>query len=292
MTDHPNDVAARQAASMYPDMTTHAPANDSGRTTSSSAGSDARTPAARPTPPATSASPRDLPWERMYPEMKRDEGAVTSAAVNADAKPTQDESKFDTMYGDMHREPEQPDVTVDELVAQPLTDADRMYPDGGCPLESADDYDQQTLSEPFDTLQMQARFDGNEEEAAILAEGRQQAAAVLHGMAVPSEAAREIAGELEFWNARWIKGDLPGLDEMDSTRQKTEASLRKEWGPKYNANVQLARQAYQEAAKQLPWLRNLVEDAGAGNSAALLRHFATIGLNNARNRRGSGGNRK
>lgn len=290
MTDHPNDVAARQAASMYPDMATPAPVSDSGRITSPAAGSDARAPAARPMP-ATSALPRDLPWERMYPEMKP-VGAVTPSAVSADAKPAQEGSKFDAMYGDMHQERPQPDVTVDELVAQPLTDADRMYPDGGHALESAADYDQQTLSEPFDTLQMQARFDGNEEEAAILAEGRQQAAAVLHGMAVPSEAAREIAGELESWNARWIKGDLPDLDEMDSTRQKTEAALRREWGPKYNANVQLARQAYQEAAKQLPWLRNLVEDAGAGNSAALLRHFATIGLNNARNRRGSGGNRK
>lgn len=265
MTHQTNDEIA---ATLYPDMAAAKPAADS------------------------AAQARDLPWERMYPEMKRDAGGVTPAAVSADAKPTQDGSKFDAMYGDMHREPSQPDVTVDELVAQPLTDADRMYPDGGHALESAADYDQQTLSEPFDTLQMQARYDGNEEEAAILAEGRQQAAEVLHGMAVPSEAAREIAGELESWNARWIKGDLPGLDEMDSTRQKTEAALRREWGPKYNANVQLARQAYQEAAKQLPWLRNLVEDAGAGNSAALLRHFATIGLNNARNRRGSGGNRK
>lgn len=291
MTDLPNDVAARQTASMYPDMATPAPANDSGRTTSPSACSDARTPAARPTLPATSGSPRDLPWERLYPEMKQ-AGAETRTAANVDSKPAQDGSKFDAMYGDMHRERQQPDVTVEELVAQPLTDADRMYPESGHALESAGDYDQQTLSEPFDTLQMQARYDGNEEEAAILAEGRQQAAEVLHGMAVPSEAAREIAGELESWNARWIKGDLPGLDEMDSTRQKTEAALRREWGPKYNANVQLARQAYQDAAKQLPWLRNLVEDAGAGNIAALLRHFATIGLNNARNRRASGSNRK
>jgi|GEM_PF-5795440 len=270
MTHQTND---EMAASLYPDMAAAKPEADN-------------------VPPA-----RNLPWERMYPEMK-EQPAVAAPAANAaiaqnvEEAPRLDGSKFDAMHGHMHRETRQPELTVDELVAQPLTDADRMYPEGGRHLESAAEYDQQTLSEPFDTLQMQARYDGNEEETAILAEGRQQAAEVLHGMAVPSEAARGIAGELESWNVRWIKGDLPDLDEMDSTRQKTEAGLRKEWGAKYNANVQLARQAYQEAAKQLPWLRNLVEDAGAGNSAALLRHFATIGLNNARNRRGSGGNRK
>lgn len=196
------------------------------------------------------------------------------------------------MYGDAASAPARPVTTAEEMVAEPTGDADRMYPEGGHPLDSAEAYSSTALSEPFDALSTNARHDGDADEAAILAEGRQQAAALLHEMAVPSETASGIARELDTWNTRWIKGELADDAELTLSRKSAEDTLREEWGSKYAARIELAQQAYKEASKRLPWLRNLVEECGAGNSAALIRHFATVGLNNARNRRVSGKNRR
>lgn len=249
--------SAEAAARMYPDMASEPPA-------------PARSPSA-----ATSTTPTGAKRKQAHDPTERDSS-----------------TPWDAMYGDSPREAPGPAPTADDLVAEPLSDADRVHPEGGRPLDTADAYNNHTLGEFFDALARDARHDGDTEEAAILAEGRQQAAALLHEMAVPTETASGIARELDTWNSRWIKGELADDDELTASRKSAEDVLREEWGSKYAARIELAQQAYKEAAKRLPWLRNLVEECGAGNSANLIRHFATVGLNNARNRRGTGKNRR
>lgn len=244
----------------------------------------------KPAAPAP-ASSDTKPWDAIYGDSMAEKKPDAPGAATMPPPRTVQDSPFDAIYGDAHREPAPEQFSVEQLLAEPQSVADAIYPEGGRPLDSADDYSRQALSEGFDAIQTQARHDQNAEETAALDAGRQEAAALLHEWAVPSEAARGIALELDGFNRRWINGDLPTDDELDSSRQKTENALRKEWGPKYDANVELARQTYKEAAKRLPWLRNLVEDTGAGNSPMLIRHFATVGLKNARNRRGTGKNR-
>lgn len=248
---------AETAARLYPDMAAEPPA-------------PARSPSA-----ATSTTPTDAKRKQAHDPTARDSS-----------------TPWDAMYGDSPREAPGPAPTADDLVAEPLSDADRVHPEGGHPLDTADAYNNYALGEFFDALARDARHDGDTEEAAILAEGRQQAAALLHEMAVPAETASGIARELDTWNSRWIKGELADDDELTASRKSAEDVLREEWGAKYAARIELAQQAYKEAAKRLPWLRNLVEECGAGNSANLIRHFATVGLNNARNRRGTGKNRR
>ncbi len=232
----------------------------------------------------------------MYPSMNDPTPEAAVPVVNALTQNLEHAegrllTSAERMYGDSNAPQPLPEVTVEQLTAEPLSAADLMYPDGGKALESVQDYDQQTLRESFESFEFKARHDGNDADSAALEAGRLQAATALHEMAVPSEAAHAIAGELEGWHSRWMANDLPDLDQMDATREQTEAALRKEWGPEYSANLELARSAYKDAAKRIPWLRNLVEEAGAGNSAALLRQFAKIGLSSARNRRGTVGNR-
>ncbi|PZO66273.1 MAG: hypothetical protein DI635_01280 [Pseudoxanthomonas suwonensis] len=201
-------------------------------------------------------------------------------------------SSFDATYDGAHRDPAPPQLSVQQVVSEQQSAADSMYPEGGQPLDTAEAYSREALGEGFDGVLTQARHDQDVAEEAALAEGREQASALLAEWQVPGETARGIALELDGFNQRWIKGDLPTDEALEAGREKTENTLRKEWGPKYDANVELARQAYKDAAKRLPWLTNLVEDTGAGNSPALIRHFATVGLKNARNRQGSGRNRR
>ncbi len=283
MTNHPDDPTARHAAAMYPDMESPKSADAPRRTATSQTATVTRGPAAQPTAPTA-------PWERLYA------GTMAPAAAAAWTAPphrhTHAASDFDAMFDGAHREVEPPQLSVQQVVTEQQSAEAALYPEGGQPLDSAEAYSRDALRDGFDGVLTQARHDQDTAEEAQLAEGREQAAALMDEWKVPSETACDIARELDTFNRSWMKGELPTDKDLASTRQKGEALLRKEWGAKYEANVQLARQAYQEAAKRLPWLRNLVEDTGAGNSSALIRHFATVGLKNARNRHGAGGIRK
>lgn len=317
--NHSDDATARRAAALYPDMGSPAPLDTPMRSTTSPAGTATRGGTSRPTAPASDATERHaralysdmaedqkpatqtasaMPWNRMHGHsMPRAAPSAPSPSPAPQQTRTAQQAQrtgpdFDAMFDGAHRAAEPPQLSVQQVVTEQQSAADSMYPEGGQPLDSAEAYSREALGEGFDGVLTQARHDQDATEEAALAEGREQASAILAEWQVPGETARGIALELDGFNQRWIKGDLPSDEELESSRQKGEDALRKEWGPRYDANVELARRTYKEASKRLPWLTNLVEETGAGNSPELIRHFATVGLKNARNSPGSGRNRR
>lgn len=175
----------------------------------------------------------------------------------------------------------QPSVTVDDLVHAELDHGERIYSMGGQVLEDAAQYDGRILAGTFEPLEGQARVSNETADAEALAEGRRQTAALLHEWSVPVHEAQGIASELRDWHERLVKGSVPDAEQVEQDRERTTALLHREWGSRCAANLALARQAYESAARRMPWLRDLME-AGAGNSPQILRHFAAIGLRNAR----------
>lgn len=321
MTNHPDDATARHAAALYPDMDSPAPLDAPVRTTAPPAGTAIRGSTSRLNAPVSDATERcarslypdmtedqkpptrtasAMPWNRMHghsmartaPSAPSPSPSPTTQQTRTAQQAPRTGSDFDAMFDGAHREADPPQLSVQQVVTEQQSAEAALYPEGGQPLDSAETYSREALGEGFDGVLAQARHDQDAAEETALAEGREQASALMAEWQVPGETARGIALELDGFNQRWIKGDLPTDEELDSSRQKTENALRKEWGSRYDANVELARRTYKEASKRLPWLTNLVEETGAGNSPELIRHFATVGLKNARNRPVSGRNRR
>lgn len=133
------------------------------------------------------------------------------------------------------------------------------------------------------------QFDGlmqsvDSDDRVLLIEGRAAAAELLLELQVPVSASREIASTLGEWSARLHAGT--GHDEETLARnvESSLATLRTDWGSDFDAKLALARRAFEHAAQKAPWLRDVVE-AGAGNDAKLIKHFADIGLRQAKRTR-------
>src|SRR5690606_31611614 len=130
--------------------------------------------------------------------------------------------------------------------------------------------------------------DANEADRQALRDGQRVVSELLIEMAVPKSEAREIASVLGDAHSRLTQTGEATPETIESSRDAAEEALRKEWGQEYDARVVLARRAYRQAVAKAPWLEGLVANTTAGNNAALIRHFAEIGLRNGRRH---GGNR-
>lgn len=170
-------------------------------------------------------------------------------------------------------------LTVDDLVNLELSDAESLYADGSTRPEEPNGY-QLPLGDAFDLLEREARTEQHAEDVAALALGREQAAALLHELQVPTAEAGEIARTLGGWYRREPQSE----DQRWDAKEVTTEALQKQWGPQANARVALAQQAAADACKRLPWLGPLLA-AGAGNDPALIKHFAELGLRQARKAR-------
>lgn len=170
-------------------------------------------------------------------------------------------------------------ATLDELIAlEPQSLAESMYADQDA--AEGTDY-RNTLGRGFDALEQAASRENHEEDIAALAEGRVASAALLGEWRVQPATASEMVQTLAEWQQR----QPLELEEIDANREETLIGLRAEWGRHYDANLRLAQQTAREACQRLPWLAALLAD-GAGNDPKLVKHFAQIGLRNARRRKG------
>ena len=215
---------------------------------------------------------------RMYPDL----------AARSEPKPAEAPTTEDTVAARMYpaeppAAPAEPEaVTVDELVSRELSAAEALYSQGGHVPETPEAYST-VLGERFDQFEQQARYDRNEEDVQSLAEGRREAAALMHELQVPREEARELTQTLGDWVTK------PALDENANWDNKIKSlrSLEEEWGRETQARVQLAQRTAEEACKRMPWLADLLA-SGAGNDPKVIKRFAEIGLRQARKGRQRG----
>lgn len=229
--------------------------------------------------------------ERLYPSMAQSTQTLTvSSASNAQGSTATttalEEGAAPANAQTVSQPPAAPttaelDAAVDELVGRELTPAERLYPEGTGPtfdtLQAADG----ALDVRFAALQ----HDADEEDAIALTDGRRAAAELMVELQVPKAAANEIAAALDEAQYRWMAGSLPDDETFNRQRDTCERTLRAEWGKDYGPRLALAQRTYRQALAKAPWLENLVEEVGPGNNAALVKHFASIGLANARRAR-------
>ena len=234
-------------ARMYPNLAkpTDAPAFEIG---ASKATPSAKAPAAQ-----SPAAPQPTMAERLYPDVNT-QAPVAEAAVR----------------------PEAVQVSVEELINAEQSLAERMFA-AGRPVPEAPEGYQHPLADGFDVLEADARESQNAEDIQALAAGRQEVAALMHELAVPKDAARELSRTLSDWHGR----DAMTEDQRWDAKADTLDALQKEWGKEASARIKLAQQTAEEACKRLPWLNDLLR-SGAGNDPTLIRRFAEIGLRNAR----------
>lgn len=215
-------------------------------------------------------------------------------AAEANAKPAAGPSLAERMYPPTADTPnDTPAATGDALVKIALdyftpqevelldreqSLGDRMAESGAVQPDSPDGY-AGALAPGFDALQQEARETRNEADIAALAEGRKVAAELMHAMAVPTQQAKEVVGALSAWHGRELTDE-----QVEALGDRAVAELRAEWGKDFPAKVRMAQRAAAEATRKAPWLRDLWR-TGAGNDPALIRHFAEIGLRNARKAR-------
>lgn len=148
--------------------------------------------------------------------------------------------------------------------------ADRLY-DGGPVADSPAVYDGAALAAGFDAMEHAARYDGDTETVEMLSEARQQAAALMHELAVPLPEAKDLTVTL----SRYVQRPLDD-DALAVKNEQCAAELRSEWGKDYEANLATARRGYAYALKKMPSLANIVE-AGAGSDPKLLRVMLQAG---------------
>ncbi|MFT4197507.1 MAG: hypothetical protein QM601_06285 [Pseudoxanthomonas sp.] len=166
-------------------------------------------------------------------------------------------------------------ASVEELLAEQSQSAEGVLY-GVREAGPGTSYDTPVL-EGFVHLERQAADQNSEEGLTALAEGKREAVAILTEMRVPQDDASELVRELAHWHGR---EPLSG-EGLRSQMADTEAELRRSWGRHYQANLLLAQRAAKDAMRRLPWLEGILEN-GAGNEPAVVKHFAAIGLRNAR----------
>lgn len=142
--------------------------------------------------------------------------------------------------------------------------------------DAAASYDP-ALSTGFDALEYQARFDGNAEDTAALREGRKESESILREWGASDVEAKGLAASFSEYATREPLSD----EAVDQANQRTEATLRAEWGDSYAENLTAARSAYQAACARLWWLPELIE-RGPGSQVDVVRHFASLGKRRAR----------
>lgn len=222
--------------------------------------------------------------DRMYPSTAPTAGPAAPAATGTpspSAEPADPVRQSDTapaQVGDSQGAAST-QLTVEDLLAQEQSPAQRMYADGSYRPDTPEGYDT-TLGSTFEPLQYQARYDARTEDVQALAEGRKEAAAMLHELQVPTEEARELTQTLGDWFQREPQTE----DQRWDAKERAIATLEKQWGKETHARVKLAQQTADEACKRLPWLADLLR-SGAGNDPKLIQHFAEIGLRRARKAR-------
>ncbi|MFT3756661.1 MAG: hypothetical protein QM769_12085 [Pseudoxanthomonas sp.] len=103
---------------------------------------------------------------------------------------------------------------------------------------------------------------------------------------VPKQEAHEIAQVLANHSEAYGAGKWDEVtdDDLDAGRDQVERQLRAEWGKDYTARIALAQRVARQAAKRAPWLGDLIKGP-AGNDTKLVKHFAEIGLRQARRAR-------
>lgn len=131
--------------------------------------------------------------------------------------------------------------------------------DGGLAGESPEAYSGAALSSAFDSVEFEARFEGDAEAVAFYAEARQQAAGLLMDLSVPMPVAKELTLKLGEYIANPLSDDA-----IAAMNASTEAELRAAWGSDYEKNVAQARMVYKTCLARMPSLAACVE-SGAGS---------------------------
>lgn len=203
-------------------------------------------------------------------------GNATQAAGTSspDKLPPVSDAQVDQMIRDGWFTPE-----AAELVAREVPIEERMEEAAAIRPETPEGY-AHTIDPGFDALEQIARDEHNAADIAALAEGRQAAQALLHELAVPTRQAKDVVAALSGWHTRELTDE-----QVEDLGDRAVAELRAEWGKDYDAKLAIAKRTASEATRRAPWLQDLWR-TGAGNDPALIRHFAQIGLRNARRARG------
>lgn len=166
--------------------------------------------------------------------------------------------------------PQQHKAGPQEVAQTPGDLAEALYSGEGAGVD-ASAYDGAALGSAFDSLEHEARSEGDTETAEALREGRREAAALLAELQVPTHEAKALAIALAE-----VARSPQSPEALEVHRERAAATLRAELGDRFDAELKLARAAYAHASRRLPWLAELVE-AGAGNNPAVIRAFAGMG---------------
>lgn len=172
------------------------------------------------------------------------------------------------------------DRAIAELVERPLSDGEQMASQA---VQAGDPT--RHLGAAFDALETEARTAGNAEDAAALAEGRQVAAQLMAEFEVRQDEARQLVGALSKHHATYMDQGEIDADTVERVNADALTKLRAEWGRDFDARLALARRAAAAAMAKAPWLDELIRNTAAGSDPALIRHFADIGLRQARKAR-------
>lgn len=185
------------------------------------------------------------------------------------------------------REPTpEPRDPIEALLDEPETMADRLFTEHEA-MSGAQQYDTHVLASAFEQVE---RFDreAGQVDAEALRQGRLVSAELMAEWEVSAPAAKELSQELSRYNERLMLGNIPDDDVQERAREVCDKDLRVAWGKHYEAKLELARRTYRDAIERAPWLEDIVEYAGAGNSVTVVMRFAEIGERRARMGRRNG----
>ncbi|NLA67146.1 MAG: hypothetical protein GX856_02655 [Gammaproteobacteria bacterium] len=172
---------------------------------------------------------------------------------------------------------------VDALVDRELTPGERMYAHAAAPGDA-----DRHLGSVFDPLATTAREAGNTEDQAALDEGRKVAGELLQEFGVRGDEAREIVGALSKHHESFMRdGEIDG-DTVERVNASCMADLRQTWGRDTDAMIALAQRTAKQAMAKAPWLKDLIENSSAGSDPTVVKHFAELGLRQARRQRRAG----
>ena len=146
-----------------------------------------------------------------------------------------------------------------------------LYGDGGLPGDSPEAYDGAALSSAFDSVEFEARFEGDAEAVAFYAEARQQAAGLLMDLSIPMPVAKQLSVSL----GQYISEPLSD-NAIAAMNAATETELRAAWGSDYEKNVAQAKRVYKTCLARMPSLAACVE-AGAGSDPKFIRALYNAG---------------